>query len=56
MFSLPLMSCILNRTSRKSNLNMTGRGYTDALFYFNHMNDYYSLNVGQCPNPSGRQL
>jgi arylsulfatase A-like enzyme len=25
-----------------------GRGYTDALFYFNHMNDYYSLNVGQC--------
>ena len=28
-----------------------GRGYTDALFYFNHMNDYYSLNVGQCPDP-----
>merc|ERR1719247_258293 len=25
-----------------------GRGYTDALFYFNHMNDYYSLNVGEC--------
>lgn len=25
-----------------------GRGYTDALFYFNHMNDYYSLNVGTC--------
>ena len=29
-----------------------GRGYTDALFYFNHMNDYYSLNVGQCPDPA----
>ena len=28
-----------------------GRGYTDALFYFNHMNDYYSLNVGECPDP-----
>ena len=28
-----------------------GRGYTDALFYFQHMNDYYSLNVGQCPDP-----
>ena len=25
-----------------------GRGYTDALFYFQHMNDYFSLNVGQC--------
>jgi hypothetical protein len=28
-----------------------GRGYSDALFYFNHMNDYYSLNVGTCLDP-----
>ena len=25
-----------------------GRGYTDTLHYFQHMNDYWSLNVGNC--------
>lgn len=25
-----------------------GRGYTDALYYHEHMNDYWSLNVGNC--------
>jgi arylsulfatase B len=25
-----------------------GRGYNHALFYFQHMNDYWSLNVGNC--------
>jgi len=33
-----------------------GRGYTDALFYFSHTNDYWSSNKGVCHAADGRRL